>query len=137
MSVREPDRKPGRLDVNTKAKAFADHTLRITSNRNVFFEGFDDVLEDIRQTAINIHINCWIANNIRVNNNMDRYHRRIELQARAVDLCIKMGALIDLAKKLWHLSGSKVKYWNNLLVELRTIISAWRSSDVQRLKPKA
>ena len=54
MSVREPDRKPGRLDVNTKAKAFVDHTLRITSNRNVFFDGFDDVLTQIRQTAVDI-----------------------------------------------------------------------------------
>lgn len=137
MSVREPDRKPGRLDVNTKAKAFVDHTLRITSNKKVFFEGFDDVLTQIRQAAIDIHTCCWIANNIRVGNNMDRYLRRIELQARAVDLCIKLGALIDLAKKLWHLSGGKVKYWNDRLVELRTIISAWRSADVQRLKPKA
>lgn len=137
MSVRAPDRKPGKLDVNTKAKGFCKHTLTITSNRNVFYKGYDDVLTQIRQAAIDIHKYCWIANNIRVDNNVDRYYRRIELQARAVDTCVALGALIDLAKGLWHLSGSKVKYWNDLLVDLRKNISAWHSSDVQRLKPKA
>lgn len=134
--VKEPDRSHGKLEVNTKAKAFCKHTLQITANKNVFFEGNEEVLEEIRRDAIRIHRYCWIANNIKVENDMERYKKRIGLEQSAIDLCVDMGALIDLSKSLWHLSGKKVKYWNGLLEELKTMISSWRSSDIKRLKPR-
>lgn len=137
MSVPMDRRNEGRLDVNTKAKELCVYTLRITANKKVFMEEQDAFTQMLREAALDIHLKCWEANNIRVDSNMERYKRRIELQARAIDKCTALCAMIDLAKPLFHLTTKRTIFWMDKVTALREMIRAWRANDVHRLKPAA
>ena len=135
MSVPVNQRTTGELDVNVKARALCVYTLRITGNPKHFPPEQASFTEKIRDTAIDIHTMCWEANNIRVDDRMDRYLRRIELQELAADKCNTLCILIELAKPLFKLSSKRCMYWMDMVVKLRAEIRAWANSDLKRLKP--
>lgn len=136
MSVPEDRRKHGKLEVNTKALALCVYTLRITANGKIFTSEQDGFVQRIRACATDIHTLCWKANNIHVGANMRRYEQRIELEARAIDECNALCAMIEIAKPLFHLTTKRVIYWTGLVTEVRELIRAWRESDIKRLKPE-
>ena len=135
MSVPLPKRDPGELNVNTLARAMCVYTLRITANPKTFPPDQASYTELLRRTAIQIHVLCWRANNIKVNDDQ-RYRDRIEAQARAADLCNDLYAMIEVAKPLFHLSSRRTVYWQNQVVNVRNHIRGWHDSDAKRLKPK-
>ena len=135
MSVNKNQRKQGELQVNTDARNLCVYTLKITSNPKTFPLAQASYVEKLRNTTIEICTLCWKANNIRVDGNIDRYNRRLELQNRAINECNSMCVLIEIAKPLFHLSSKRVCYWVKLVTDLRTLIRNWRNSDKQRLKP--
>lgn len=135
MSVSKPLRQEGQLEINVEARALCTYTLLITSNEKHFPVEQKSFTEKLRDAAIEIHLLCWEANNIRVDNNADKYNRRITLQNEAADKCNRLAALIDVAKPVFHLSSKRTIYWMKLTLELRNKIRAWRDSDVKRLKP--
>ena len=135
MSVPQPLRGEGKLEINTKAKNLCVYTLKITANEKNFPIEQQSFIEKIRNLAIDIHCMCWEANNIKVGDNQQRYERRLELQAEAADKCNTLSALIDISKSLFHLSSRKVIYWTELVIELRNKIRSWHDSDAKRLKP--
>ena len=136
MSVPVPMRSHGELEVNTKALELCIYTLRVTSNQKTFPIDQLSFTEKIREAAIEIHLLCWEANNIKVGNDIDKYNRRINLQSMAADRCNRLCALIEIAKGLFHLKSKRAVYWVGLTVNLRAMIRAWHDSDVKRLKPK-
>ena len=135
MSVPVPLRDQGELEVNTKARAMAAYTLKITANEKHFDRAQDSYIQLIRGAAVDIHCLCWEANNIKVGASPDRYRTRLELQAQAADKCNRLCALIELAKPLFHLSSKRTVYWIRMVKEVRRVIRAWRESDAKRLKP--
>lgn len=135
MSVSKPLRQEGQLEINVEARALCTYTLLITSNEKHFPVEQKSFTEKLRDAAIEIHLLCWEANNIRVDNDSDKYNRRIALQNEAADKCNRLAALIDVAKPVFHLSSKRTIYWMKLTLELRNKIRAWRDSDVKRLKP--
>ena len=135
MSVSKPLRQEGQLEINVEARALCTYTLLITSNEKHFPVEQKSFTEKLRDAAIEIHLLCWEANNIRVDNNADKYNRRIALQNEAADKCNRLSALIDVAKPVFHLSSKRTIYWMKLTLELRNKIRAWRDNDVKRLKP--
>jgi len=135
MSVPENERTVGRLDVNTKALNLCVYTLRITANPKVFIQDQDAFTQKIRDVATDIHLLCWEANNVNVCKSMERYKTRIELQARAIDKCNSLCALIEIAKPLYHLATRRVVFWTDRTVKLREMIINWKNSDIKRLKP--
>lgn len=135
MSVPVNQRTAGELDVNVKARVLCTYTLKITANPKHFPPEQNSFTEKIRDAAIDIYTMCWEANNIRVDNRMDRYLRRIELQELAADKCNTLCVLIELAKPLFKLSSKRCMFWIDMVVKLRAEIRAWTSSDLKRLKP--
>ena len=103
MSVPEPQRTKGKLEVCTKAKDLSAYTIQITSNEKIFLPQYQRSLTDgINEIAINIHILVWSANNIYVNS-MEDYQERKKLQEQAIVQCTMLLSLIDLAHKVFHL----------------------------------
>ena len=134
MSVPENKRKQGRLEVCVKAHDLCVYTLQITKNKKVFTAEYQEVLTDqIIAAALEIHQNVWMANNVHVASAAD-YELRKKLQTLAIVKCISLLSMIDIARSIFHLSGKRVKFWGEKVIEVKKYIRAWRSSDAQRYK---
>jgi len=136
MSVPVNARSTGKLEVCVKAHALCCYTLKITSNKKIFVEDYQESLTNrIIETAINIHTMCWAANNVLVNS-ADDLKRRADLQEHAAIQCNLLLSLMEIAKTMFHLETRRIKYWGGLAIETRKLIRAWRSADVERYKAK-
>lgn len=132
MSVPEGKRGTGKFEVLVKALELAQYTIKITKNPKTFTPEYQSALtDDIIRTAKDIYIKCWSANNIRVSD-ADHAKKRIELQESAVIDTYTLTALIQIAKRIFHLSSKRVKFWTQQTVEVREYIRKWKSSDRKR-----
>ena len=109
MSVPEPNRGHGELDVNTKARELTVYTLKILENEKWFPKTQEAYIEKLRDCVIEIQALCWEANNIKVDGKADRYQRRMELQETAAEKCNRLHMLIETAKPLFHLQSKRVR----------------------------
>lgn len=137
MSVEKSKQGKNKFDLFDKTGRMAAHTIHITKNPNVFDPEISyKVLEEIRVTAVRIHILCWRANDIKVpeTNNRQQIEERLKLQYMALKYCTDLKALINLTKPLYHVSGKKVKNWMRKVLEVQSLISKWSESDKKRIK---
>lgn len=137
MSVPVNQRGHGKLEACVKAHELCCYTLQITANKKVFTEEYSEALTcRIIDTAIQIFLLCWSANNILVKKGEtdleERLKERNHLQDEAAIQCNNLLSLIQIAKKLFHLSSKRVVYWSERTIETRNLIRAWRSSDRKR-----
>lgn len=71
MSVPVGERRESRLEVFVQALDLVTYTLRITKNEKIFLPEYQrQVTDDIIETAKNIYIDAWDANNVRVTTRM-------------------------------------------------------------------
>lgn len=133
MSVAEPLRHKGRLEVHIKAQFLAVYTSKILANENIFDPNVDRVLiERIRKCAYDIYIKSWQANKIRAETNEINRAMRYRLQEEAILLCDEINACIGIAKSVFHLRQRRMKYWSSLITEVRKMTQAWKESDADR-----
>lgn len=133
MSVAEPLRHKGRLEVHIKAQFLAVYTSKILANENIFDPNVDRALiERIRECAYDIYIKSWQANKIRAETNEVNRAMRYKLQEEAILLCDEIHACIGIAKSVYHLRQRRMKYWSSLITEVRKLIQAWKESDADR-----
>lgn len=88
--------------------------------------------DKIVEVATDIFVNAWGANNIRVDNDPERWRNRHNLQELSVNECNRLLGLIQIAKTLFHLKSKKVKYWGELTIKTRNYLQKWKESDVKR-----
>jgi len=136
MSVRVKDRKMEKkvFQVNLKARKLATHTRMIVQNDNIFKPEYDatgELRKRLIDTSLNIFLYCWRANNIRVTSSYN-YWKRHNYQQNALDLCVDMLALIDLAYRQFHLRYKKVAYWFRITIEVKKMIYVWFQNDRKR-----
>lgn len=133
MSVAEPLRHKGRLEVHIKAQFLATYTAMILKNEKIFDPNIDKALIDrIRNCAYDIYIKSWQANKIRAETNSVNRIMRYNLQEEAILLCDELHACIGIAKTVYHLRQRRMKYWSGLIIEVRKLLQAWKESDVTR-----
>lgn len=136
MSVPVNQRSHGKLEAAVKARDLASYTLKITANKKIFAEEYQEALTDrIIASAIAIHTKCWSANNVLVNSREDMA-RRLALQEEAVIECNNLLSLIELAQPVFHLTSKRVVYWSQKTIEVRGLIRGWRDSDRRRYSEK-
>lgn len=112
MSVAEPLRHKGRLEVHIKAQFLAVYTSKILTNENIFDPNVDRALiERIRECAYDIYIKLWQANKIRAETNEVNRAMRYKLQEEAILLCDEIHACIGIAKSVFHLRQRRMKYY--------------------------
>lgn len=132
-----PDTPANRqLDACQKAMELAIHTIKICGNEKVFYPEYRDSLtNDIIICAKDIYVFAWNANNIYVTkNNQKRWTERERYQILALTKCNELLALINIARRLFHLKGSKYRYWSQMVLEARLLISNWHIADFRRFK---
>ena len=133
MSVAEPLRHKGRLEVHVKAQFLAAYTANILKNEKVFNPEVDkNLIERIKDCAYEIYIKSWQANKIRAETNNINRIMRYNLQEEAILLCDELHACIGMAKMIYHLRKKRMKYWSGLIAEVRAYLQAWKESDVKR-----
>ena len=133
MSVAEPLRHKGRLEVHVKAQALAAYTALILKNPKVFDPGVDDeLIKRIKGCAYDIYAKAWSANKIRAETNGINRITRYNLQEEAIMLCDEMHAYIGIAKAVFHLRKKRMKYWSGMITDVRNLLQAWKESDVKR-----
>lgn len=133
MSVPEPMRHKGRLEVHVKAQYLASYTIKILGNIKVFNPEVDDeLIRRIKRCALDIYAKGWSANRIRAETNAINRAMRYRLQREAWMLCSEMQTYIGVAKQVFHLRHKRMKYWNGLITDVQTLLQAWIESDVRR-----
>ena len=133
MSVPETQRGTGKFEVLIKANDLAVYTMRITKNPKHFPPEYQTALtNDIINTAKNIYMQCWTANNIRVADDAENWRERKRLQEAATRDCNNLLALLQMAKPLFHLESKRVKYWAAKTIDVRKRIREWKEGDSKR-----
>ena len=137
MSVPVGERSEGRFSLLVKAEFLTRYTMLITANDKVFTPAYQKALtDDIIDTAKNIYLGLREANDIsvRVGTEFQRmdYRERNRLQREAFRNTKRLLYLIDLAHRIFHLSSRRVKYWAELVLEVKDRTYGWIESDNHR-----
>jgi len=133
MSVVEPERHKGRLEVHVKAQALAAYTALIVKNPKVFDPEVDeDLIKRIKAYSMDIYEKAWAANKINAETNQINRAMRYQLQEEALLCCDRLHADIGIAKAVFHLRKRRMKHWSGLITEVRALLQAWKESDVKR-----
>jgi len=129
-----PDTHANRqLEACEKAMNLALHTIKICSNKKIFTVEYQDALtNDIIRCSKDIYIYAWNGNNIYVTKENGRWKEREKLQLASISKCNELLALINIARRLFHLKGNKVKYWTQLTIEARGIIRRWHDAGAKQ-----
>ena len=115
----------------------AYYTVKICCNENVFLPKYRNaVTDDLIRLAKDIYINCRTANGIRVTTQAD-LDLRTGYQLRAKADCDTLIAELDIAKRVFHLSGRRIQYWAGKTIECREYITRWRESDIKHFKERS
>ena len=135
MAVNAGDRKQGKMEVIVAAKSLAAYTIKICCNDNWFPVQYSNAItQKIIDSATNIFICCWTANNIKVPGEkaQERLRERNNLQTTAIRECNNLLALMQIAQEVFHLTSKRLKYWGDKTLYVRTLIGKWRESDSSR-----
>ena len=131
MSVPVGQRNESKLEVQVKCEELVAHTVHITSNPRVFDPKYQAFINRVVDTAVGIGQDVWEANGIRVKT-ADDYRLRRELQDRAIRQANVLLYLMTIAKKLFHLRGSKYRAWVEKARVAKAYACKWRDSDAHR-----
>ena len=134
MSVQRDRRRETQLTLPMLSLRHAKYVIQITRNPKVFDPTYNhEVTDDIVREAKGIHRAIWGANQVKVISR-ERYRDRREQQEKAVKLCRDLLADVAIAKSVFHLSGRRVKFWTETIVEIRNRTQAWIESEADRYK---
>ena len=133
MSVPEPVRRKGRLEVHVKAQYLASYTIKILANEKNFDPKIDEeLIKRIKECVFDIYAKAWSANKIHATSNFVNHEMRYRLQEEAILTCDVLHAYIGIAKQVYHIRSKRMKYWGDLISEVRALLQAWKESDVER-----
>lgn len=129
----EPERRGNRLLVHIRAQELAAYTVEILGNPKKFNPEIDEeLIKRIKGCSLDIYAKLWAANRWRADGTtMERLCRR-NLQEEAISICDEMHAYIGIAKKVFHISHRRMKYWSKQITGARTLAQSWKESDMKR-----
>ena len=141
MTMRKDQIPDNKFTLPNDARDLALYVRQITQNVKVFDPAIDANLPaQLRATADQIYFDIFEANGVRVDNRMDRVDsaeakkERLALQKRAIRLCTRMLALMDMARLCFHLSGKRCVFWGRKVRDIRQRCRDWHESDSKRYK---
>lgn len=133
--VRVEDRGESKFETLTKALKLASYTINITDNKKVFVPEHARSTERLVYLARDIYHKTRVANDIRVNTKEDLAERR-RLQNEAIAECDHLLSEIQVAKMVFHLRTKRVRYWGEMVEELKGYLRKWRDKDADRFRMK-
>lgn len=137
MSVPEGAREDNKFTLPVKAEELTEHTLRVTKNEKLFLPQYQREITDVlNQSAINAYLLIREANDVRVRKNgiVDpaKFRQRLMYQEQAIRYLRRMLPMIDLARRVFHLSTRKVKFWAQMVIDVRDRTKSWMEDDMRR-----
>ena len=123
MAVPEGERRPCKMDVFMHELDLVTYTLQITRNEKIFLPEYKGcVTDDIVETAKNIYIDSWDANNIRVQKRGDsNWEERSRLQLRAARNCNRLLATRTIRGMCTPMVASATAPRTGLIAALRLV----------------
>lgn len=129
-----PDTPSNRqLGACQKALDLALYTIKICNNDKNFPPIYKEALTDsIIKCAKRIYLDAWKGNGIYVTEDNGRWKERDKLQRQAMLECGELLGLINIAKRLFHLKGNRVKYWTEMTQETLYSLRKWNEATVKK-----
>ena len=132
MSVPSYRRKPGKLEVIVKARTFFEDMVKNASNEKKFSPLYYDLFtKEWIKKAESLYMNCWRANNIRLDSE-EHYLRRKKLQEEALLDASDFLSLLSSAKRIFNLPKRRAFFWAGRVAEIIKLIQGWKKSDYDR-----
>lgn len=88
--------------------------------------------ERIDNIAIGIVELAWNANNVNVSRGRDSWELRSQKQREAIRKHNDLLFVMQLAKRVFHLSARKMDFWVGLVLQSEALMKAWHEGDVKR-----
>lgn len=132
MTVPAGLRSESKLVAQQKTEDMIAHTVRITSNQNVFNPTYHVLVDRVLDTALGIGMDLWEANGIMVRDDPAKWATRRALQERACRSFDTLLYLATLCRRTYHLRSGKFHAWINMITEARDYARKWRDSDARR-----
>lgn len=129
-----PDTPANRqLEAGQRALDLAIHTIKICGNEKIFDPKYQASLtDDIIDCAKRIYLDVWTGNNVYVTEKNGRFKDREKYQLDAIMQCSRMIGLINLARRLFHLKGTKVRYWTQMTIDTSAMIRKWHEANAKQ-----
>ena len=134
MSVPQYKRGEGKFNVLVEANLLAVHSIQIVSNPNTFDQKYHSAMgNDLIETSKDIFISAYTGNEIKVENKGQALER-LRLIEHSILYCDRLLALIQLAKKLYHLDSKRVKFWGEKTLSVKESLKKWYQSECKRYR---
>lgn len=125
------------LDLITKSREMASHTIRICSNEKNFPKRYRWCLTNkIVDDAIDINRYINAANSINCDRNPEDYDIRREYQVNGLAKTYSLLSTMDIAYNTFHIDGNKIEYWTGLVLDVQNKLRGWKTSDEKRFSNK-
>lgn len=132
MSVPVSHRSENKLEVAMCSRELCTYTLHITSNDKIFIpQHYNTLTSKLQSLVINIHDKVWRAINLKITS-FEKFNERRRLQTEAINDCNSLLSLINIAHRLFHLSGKRIEYWSGLTIKTLKLIINFKDSDSRR-----
>lgn len=118
------------LEVIKKARDLAKHTYKLTSNPKRYPRKYRfSLTSQMQRNCLNICNKLLEANRTDIK---DYKRLRLELQTQAITQCEELMFAIELSCDLHLISVESMKYWSNMVKNVKNMAIAWRTSDKKR-----
>lgn len=109
------------------------HTIKLCQNEKIFLPEYKETITDrLLDTSTSIYLNAYRANNINVTKDVRNWNERDSRQRAAISSCGDLLALINLAKRSFHLRSNKVNFWIGKVISAKTLLTKWNEADYER-----
>ena len=134
MSVRLRERKPSKMEVQTKAYDLAAYTIAAAGNEKVVPKRYRwSIGEKIIDAALEITGHVDIANSMMLTNPDEAKLRHLE-QRCAIANTFKLLTMVNTARRLSGFDEQRHMFWVGLVKEEQELLRGWMDSDRKRLK---
>lgn len=136
MSVPKGERRESELKVLDLALNLAKHTATKAKNEKIFPKAQRWIVANrLVESAFSAYENIRAANEVFVKDNpvyADAYRIRQGYQIKALASLTKLMGDLDIAYRLYSLSGKELDYWSGLCADTRKALKSWIESDRRR-----
>ena len=131
-SVRKNERSSHKFTVLDACLDLYEHTTTITAGKK--FENHRWIADKMNRETMTVYHYCRSANEDYDAREANEAKIRLELEDKAIELCMWLKTDIMLAKKLIHLRVKQVIFWTEMTNKTLALIKAWRKSEQERYK---
>lgn len=104
------------------------HTLNCCKNKKFLEDGLNEsVTNKITDIATDIYLNAYTANRVRLT--AENVAERDAYQRVAISKCNELIAMLNVAKRVFHLRKGKVENWIRLAIGTRELLNKWRDAN--------